>query len=177
MRQEVAKTGAAFVLKGIMSAEDAALAAAAGVDGIIVSNHGGRQLDGTGGTLDQLSDIVKAVEAVNTARRFPGLGMTQLFGKGCYTAPPSAAKWQGYVGGRRQCEVFLDGGIRRVCSLHILLDCCFHKIGFLCIFAEPIISLLNICVRPGKRRVQSAGTWCTGSVYWKAYNMGFISGW
>jgi len=50
-----------LVLKGIIAAEDAALAAARGVDGIIVSNHGGRQLDGTEATLRALPRVVDAV--------------------------------------------------------------------------------------------------------------------
>src|SRR2546428_5370485 len=49
------------LLKGIMTAEDAKLAAEHGVAGIIVSNHGGRQLDSTLGTLDVLPDVVRAV--------------------------------------------------------------------------------------------------------------------
>ncbi|MFQ6013373.1 MAG: alpha-hydroxy acid oxidase [Thermoplasmata archaeon] len=50
-----------LVLKGVMTAEDASLAVEEGVDGIIVSNHGGRQLDGTLGTLDALPEVVEAV--------------------------------------------------------------------------------------------------------------------
>src|SRR2546427_1702209 len=49
------------LLKGIMTAEDAKLAAEHGVAGIIVSNHGGRQLDSTLGTLDVLPDVVRGV--------------------------------------------------------------------------------------------------------------------
>ncbi|MEV5140127.1 aminotransferase class I/II-fold pyridoxal phosphate-dependent enzyme [Streptomyces syringium] len=49
------------LLKGVMSAEDAGRAVAAGVDGIVVSNHGGRQLDGGAGTLDVLPRIAAAV--------------------------------------------------------------------------------------------------------------------
>ena len=49
------------VLKGIMTQEDAGLALDHGVAGIIVSNHGGRQLDGTLGTLDALPKVVDAV--------------------------------------------------------------------------------------------------------------------
>jgi isopentenyl diphosphate isomerase/L-lactate dehydrogenase-like FMN-dependent dehydrogenase len=44
-----------------MTAEDATLAVENGVKGIVVSNHGGRQLDSTLGTLDALPDIVAAV--------------------------------------------------------------------------------------------------------------------
>ncbi len=50
-----------IVLKGIMTAEDAALAVEHGAQGIVVSNHGGRQLDGTLGTLDALPEVVDAV--------------------------------------------------------------------------------------------------------------------
>jgi 4-hydroxymandelate oxidase len=51
-----------IVLKGIMTAEDAKLAADHEVDGIIVSNHGGRQLDSTLGSLDALPEVVAAVK-------------------------------------------------------------------------------------------------------------------
>lgn len=50
-----------IVLKGVLSAEDAALAVQHGVDGIIVSTHGGRQLDGAVGALTVLPEIVQAV--------------------------------------------------------------------------------------------------------------------
>jgi 4-hydroxymandelate oxidase len=49
------------VLKGIVTAEDAALAADAGVEAIVVSNHGGRQLDGAPATLDALEEVADAV--------------------------------------------------------------------------------------------------------------------
>ncbi|KAF7556318.1 hypothetical protein G7Z17_g1565 [Cylindrodendrum hubeiense] len=49
-------------VKGIMTAEDALLAVNHGVDGIIISNHGGRQLDGALATLDALPEIVTAVK-------------------------------------------------------------------------------------------------------------------
>ncbi|PQE25239.1 putative L-lactate dehydrogenase protein [Rutstroemia sp. NJR-2017a WRK4] len=50
-----------IVLKGIQHPDDARLAVDAGVDGIIVSNHGGRQLDGAIGSLEMLPEIVEAV--------------------------------------------------------------------------------------------------------------------
>jgi L-lactate dehydrogenase (cytochrome) len=50
-----------LVVKGLMSAEDARLAAEHGADGVVVSNHGGRQLDGAPGTLDVLPEIADAV--------------------------------------------------------------------------------------------------------------------
>ncbi|MCS6779216.1 MAG: alpha-hydroxy-acid oxidizing protein [Geminicoccaceae bacterium] len=50
-----------LILKGIMTAEDARIALDHGVDGVLVSNHGGRQLDHVQGTLDVLPEIVEAV--------------------------------------------------------------------------------------------------------------------
>ena len=50
------------VLKGVMRADDAAKAVSEGYDGILVSNHGGRQIDGGIGTLDALPDIVAATK-------------------------------------------------------------------------------------------------------------------
>ena len=50
-----------FCLKGVMSAEDAKKAADIGCTGIVVSNHGGRQLDGSRSAIDQLAEIVDAV--------------------------------------------------------------------------------------------------------------------
>ncbi|HYG43989.1 MAG TPA: alpha-hydroxy acid oxidase [Bordetella sp.] len=50
-----------LVLKGILTAEDGRLAASAGVDGVIVSNHGGRQLDRSVAAIDALPEVVEAV--------------------------------------------------------------------------------------------------------------------
>jgi L-lactate dehydrogenase (cytochrome) len=50
-----------FCLKGVMSPEDAKKAADIGCTGIVISNHGGRQLDGSRAPFDQLSEIVDAV--------------------------------------------------------------------------------------------------------------------
>lgn len=50
-----------FCLKGIMSVEDAKKAVDIGATGIVVSNHGGRQLDGSRSSFDQLAEIVDAV--------------------------------------------------------------------------------------------------------------------
>lgn len=64
-----------IVLKGILSADDARLALQHGMDGIIVSNHGGRQLDGAVSSLEMLPEIVDAV----------GSQMTVLFDSGIRT--------------------------------------------------------------------------------------------
>jgi L-lactate dehydrogenase (cytochrome) len=53
--------GKAFCLKGIMSVEDAKKAVEIGADAIMVSNHGGRQLDGSRSPFDQLAEIVDEV--------------------------------------------------------------------------------------------------------------------
>jgi len=50
-----------LVLKGVLTAEDARLACEHGADAIVVSNHGGRQLDGVSGTLDALPEVAEAV--------------------------------------------------------------------------------------------------------------------
>ena len=50
-----------FCLKGIMDVEDAKMAADIGCTGIVISNHGGRQLDGSRSSFDQLAEIVNAV--------------------------------------------------------------------------------------------------------------------
>jgi L-lactate dehydrogenase (cytochrome) len=50
-----------LIIKGVLDAEDAIAAANAGADGIVVSNHGGRQLDGVSSTARALPPIVDAV--------------------------------------------------------------------------------------------------------------------
>lgn len=53
--------GGKVILKGIMCAEDAELAAKSGADALVVSNHGGRQLDGAPASIEALPEIVRAV--------------------------------------------------------------------------------------------------------------------
>ena len=55
------KWGGQFALKGVMSVEDAKKAVDIGCNGIIVSNHGGRQLDGSRSPFDHIAEIVDAV--------------------------------------------------------------------------------------------------------------------
>jgi L-lactate dehydrogenase (cytochrome) len=50
-----------LILKGVLDAEDARLGVAAGADAIVVSNHGGRQLDGASSSISVLSEIVDAI--------------------------------------------------------------------------------------------------------------------
>jgi lactate 2-monooxygenase len=56
------RTKLPVLLKGILHADDARRALDAGVDGIVVSNHGGRQVDGAIGSLDALEAIVPVVD-------------------------------------------------------------------------------------------------------------------
>ncbi len=53
--------GGKLILKGIMDVEDARLAADSGADALVVSNHGGRQLDGAPSSIEALPAIVEAV--------------------------------------------------------------------------------------------------------------------
>jgi isopentenyl diphosphate isomerase/L-lactate dehydrogenase-like FMN-dependent dehydrogenase len=51
-----------LLVKGILTAEDARIAVERGVDGIVVSNHGGRQLDGVAAGISALPEVVEAVQ-------------------------------------------------------------------------------------------------------------------
>ncbi len=53
--------GRKIILKGILDAEDAKIASSAGADAIVVSNHGGRQLDGAASSIRVLPEVVDAV--------------------------------------------------------------------------------------------------------------------
>jgi len=57
-----AEAGLPVILKGILTGEDARLACVHGAAGVVVSNHGGRQLDGVPATIDVLEEIVDAVD-------------------------------------------------------------------------------------------------------------------
>jgi L-lactate dehydrogenase (cytochrome) len=50
-----------IVIKGVMSAGDAQSAVDAGADGVVVSNHGGRQLEGVASTISKLPEVVEAI--------------------------------------------------------------------------------------------------------------------
>jgi 4-hydroxymandelate oxidase len=54
--------GLPVVVKGILTAEDARLACEHGAAAVVVSNHGGRQLDGVSSSLDALEEVVDAVD-------------------------------------------------------------------------------------------------------------------
>ncbi|CAF2333212.1 unnamed protein product [Rotaria sp. Silwood2] len=58
-----------IIVKGIMTREDAQLAVQADVDGIVVSNHGARQVDTTLSTIEVLPEIVTAVREIRTKKK------------------------------------------------------------------------------------------------------------
>ena len=62
LKQIVADAGMKFILKGVMTPDEAKLAVEAGIDGIIVSNHGGRVLDFAPGAADVLESIAESVK-------------------------------------------------------------------------------------------------------------------
>lgn len=62
IRELKESTNLPFILKGIMTVEDALMAVEAGVDAIVISNHGGRVLDCTPGACDVLPQIAEAVK-------------------------------------------------------------------------------------------------------------------
>ena len=51
-----------LILKGVLDAEDARFALAAGADAIVVSNHGGRQLDGAPSSISVLPEVAAAID-------------------------------------------------------------------------------------------------------------------
>ncbi|MCL1623771.1 alpha-hydroxy-acid oxidizing protein [Moraxella sp. Tifton1] len=59
--------GGPLIIKGIMEPEDAILAARSGADAMVISNHGGRQLDGAPSSISALADCVQAVQSENGA--------------------------------------------------------------------------------------------------------------
>ncbi len=62
LEQLCEETHLPVLVKGVLTAEDARLACDHGAAGVVVSNHGGRQLDGVSATVDALPEIVEAVD-------------------------------------------------------------------------------------------------------------------
>jgi 4-hydroxymandelate oxidase len=62
LEQLCEETHLPVLVKGILTAEDARLACEHGAAGVVVSNHGGRQLDGVSATIDALPEVVEAVD-------------------------------------------------------------------------------------------------------------------
>jgi len=62
IKKIIASTKMKFILKGVMTVDEAIFACEAGADGIVVSNHGGRVLDSSPGAAEVLEDIAKEVK-------------------------------------------------------------------------------------------------------------------
>lgn len=113
-----------FCLKGVMSVEDAKRAVEIGCSGIVLSNHGGRQLDGSRAAFDQLAEIVDAVgdridvimdggvqrgthvlKALSLGAKAVGLGRYYLF-------PLAAAGQPGVERALEQMRVEIERGMK-----------------------------------------------------------------
>lgn len=122
--QMVRHWGGQFCLKGVMSVEDARRAVDIGCTGIVLSNHGGRQLDGSRSGFDQLAEIVDAVgdridvmmdggvqrgthvlKALSLGAKAVGVGRYYLF-------PLAAAGQAGVERALELMQVELERGIR-----------------------------------------------------------------
>jgi 4-hydroxymandelate oxidase len=116
-----------ILLKGIMTGEDAALAVEHGVDGIVVSNHGGRQIDGTLASVDALPEVVAQVggraEVLvdgGIRRGTDVLKALALGAKAVLIARPYL--WGLALGG--------EAGVRQVLGmLHTEIDCAMAQLG------------------------------------------------
>lgn len=114
-----------LVVKGIMRVEDARLAAMHGADAVVVSNHGGRQLDGAPGTLEVLPGIVDAaggdVEIIldGGIRRGADIAKAVALGaRACMVGRPYLYGLAvGHRSGVDQAIRILTGELRRVMAL------------------------------------------------------------
>ncbi|MCB1029724.1 MAG: L-lactate dehydrogenase [Acidimicrobiales bacterium] len=102
-----------LVIKGVLDAEDARIAADAGVDAIVVSNHGGRQLDDTPSTVQALGPIVQAVgeqlEVLVDGGIRSGLDVTKMIALGAKACLVGRAwAWAVAGGGQQGVEHVLE---------------------------------------------------------------------
>lgn len=108
-----ARSSLPMILKGVMTAEDARLAVEAGVDAIVVSNHGGRQLDHASGTIDVLPEVLDAAagRAVvlldGGVRTATDVALALALGAGA-VGLGKAVMWALAVGGRRGVADYLS---------------------------------------------------------------------
>lgn len=142
-----------LILKGIATAEDAALAVDHGVDAIYVSNHGGRQLDHGRGAMHVLPEVVQAVKG--RAKIFVDGGFCR--GSDIVKAIASGADLVGI--GRLQCFALAaagEAGIERL--LELLEDEVIRTLGLLGVtrFAELDASYLHPAIATNPPGVLSA---------------------
>jgi len=103
-----------IVIKGIMTVEDALIAADSGIDAIIVSNHGGRALDTPVGTMDVLPSIAAALDQVNADTE---VYVDGGFRHGSEVLTALALGARGVLIGRPALWALAVGGARGVTSL------------------------------------------------------------
>jgi 4-hydroxymandelate oxidase len=128
-----------IVLKGILTQEDAILAADNGIDGIIVSNHGGRVVDSGSGTIEVLPEIIKAVggrmpvfvdsgfrrgtdiiKALAMGAQAVCIGRPYLWGLGAFGHPVSSASSRSSV---RKCAPPCSRSGCRQSSISLRMSC------------------------------------------------------
>lgn len=104
--------GCNFILKGVMTPEDACAAFDAGAEGIVVSNHGGRVLDACPGTAEVLPAIARAIREREAARN-ASEAAEQAAGQG--------EKQEAGTTQRQRFTILIDGGIRTGADI---VKCC-----------------------------------------------------
>jgi len=114
------------MVKGIMTAEDARLAVEAGVAGVVVSNHGGRQLDATLATIDALPEVAEAV--AGRARVLLDGGVRSATDVACAIALGAngvgigkAAMWALAAGGRPAVTTYLQSIASDLARIQMML--------------------------------------------------------
>ena len=106
-----------ILVKGLITGEDAALAVEHGAAGVVVSNHGGRQLDNAPATIDALPEVVEAVAGRipvlidGGIRRGTDVAVALALGaEGVLVGRPAlwGLAWDGEAGARRALEMLTD---------------------------------------------------------------------
>ncbi|MGO0905155.1 alpha-hydroxy-acid oxidizing protein [Clostridioides difficile] len=128
IRELVEATKLPFIIKGIMTAEDALMAVESGASAIVVSNHGGRVLDYTPGTCEVLPDIAKAVKGkiiiLADGGVRTGVDVVKMLGLGADAVlmgrPFVTASFGGGLDG---VEFFIDKVRNELCETMILTGC------------------------------------------------------
>lgn len=141
----MARTTLPFLAKGVLTAPDARAAVEAGASGILISNHGGRQLDGAPASLDQLGEIADEVGA--TAQ----LALDSGIRRGSDIVKALALGAQVVVVGRAAAMALAADGERGVARLHHLLH--QEMVNVMTLVGRPNVntldrSLLSPAARP-----------------------------
>jgi (S)-mandelate dehydrogenase len=122
-----------LLVKGVMHPADAERAVAAGCDGVIVSNHGGRQLDGEVGSFDALPGVVRAIGGKAAVLMDGGIrrgsDIVKALAAGAQAAMIGRATYYGVcaggeAGARRALEILSDELVRtlQLCGVTRIAD-------------------------------------------------------